>query len=578
MPQTPRRPDLFGSTIPEIFRELRAIRSVTNRALASTSSPAVSPFLNVLALGAKGDGTTDDTATINGIISQAATAGGGIVYFPATAGGYYCPGGLQLKSNVFLEGASADFGGFSGQGSAIDVGAAAVDVISLPNDGTVTASGMGLLNLQIRHGTNGLKSLNFASYVRIENCTFVGQSNAGIYIEGGIEQWVLDNVKLNGQTYGWRHVNAFQAGSANTKAYMDKCSFRDVLCTGQVKSGWYIEALTSNEATWINPVLNFCGQHGFYADGAFTSWTFVNTNCETNGQSGKTTVTTGSMTSGSSVVTVASAGDSANGDPVVVAGAGPTGDLITTISSGGGTTSWTLAASASRTVTSVEVTNRGYDDFSFNNTIGTPDQIGFYNGESGHGTHIRYAIRGDRVNTVALINHSAARPAYILDQLTVVGGESSVRQVAQIGGSTMRSTIFGHAHSSSEMPWTMVTSPPGKPFYLCLRDSTDNGSGTFSIFEVLRRDGSVPLLIDSGANIVLDAGQTYINKALNMRDAIYPATPAGTRQTGAALWAGTGAPSNANGSDGHFYFRYDTPGVANQRIYVKSAGSWVGIV
>jgi hypothetical protein len=54
-------------------------------------------------------------------------------------------------------------------------------------------------------------------------------------------------------------------------------------------------------------------------------------------------------------------------------------------------------------------------------------------------------------------------------------------------------------------------------------------------------------------------------------------TPAGTQQSG-ALYQGSGAPSNANGNNGDFYFRTDTPGTANQRIYIKSAGAWVGIL
>lgn len=47
---------------------------------------------------------------------------------------------------------------------------------------------------------------------------------------------------------------------------------------------------------------------------------------------------------------------------------------------------------------------------------------------------------------------------------------------------------------------------------------------------------------------------------------------------GANLWSGSGAPAAGLGSNGDYYFRTDTPGTANQRLYVKSAGSWVGIV
>lgn len=48
-------------------------------------------------------------------------------------------------------------------------------------------------------------------------------------------------------------------------------------------------------------------------------------------------------------------------------------------------------------------------------------------------------------------------------------------------------------------------------------------------------------------------------------------------QTG-AMFQGSGVPSNSNGNNGDVYFRTDTPGTANQRIYIKSAGTWTGIV
>lgn len=44
------------------------------------------------------------------------------------------------------------------------------------------------------------------------------------------------------------------------------------------------------------------------------------------------------------------------------------------------------------------------------------------------------------------------------------------------------------------------------------------------------------------------------------------------------VYSGSGAPSNSNGVNGDYYFRSDTPGTANQRLYVKSAGAWVGIL
>jgi Pectate lyase superfamily protein/Right handed beta helix region len=50
----------------------------------------------------------------------------------------------------------------------------------------------------------------------------------------------------------------------------------------------------------------------------------------------------------------------------------------------------------------------------------------------------------------------------------------------------------------------------------------------------------------------------------------------GTNANG--IWAGSGVPSNANGANGDLYIRTDTPGTDKQRIYVKAAGVWTGIL
>jgi hypothetical protein len=57
---------------------------------------------------------------------------------------------------------------------------------------------------------------------------------------------------------------------------------------------------------------------------------------------------------------------------------------------------------------------------------------------------------------------------------------------------------------------------------------------------------------------------------------IFPGTDAGALQTAAGIYGGTGAPNNANGNNGDFYLRSD--GGALTSIYMKRAGSWVGVV
>lgn len=57
---------------------------------------------------------------------------------------------------------------------------------------------------------------------------------------------------------------------------------------------------------------------------------------------------------------------------------------------------------------------------------------------------------------------------------------------------------------------------------------------------------------------------------------LFPGTDGGTTQTAAGLYAGTGAPNNANGANGDFYFRSD--GGALTALYQRRAGAWVGII
>ena len=56
------------------------------------------------------------------------------------------------------------------------------------------------------------------------------------------------------------------------------------------------------------------------------------------------------------------------------------------------------------------------------------------------------------------------------------------------------------------------------------------------------------------------------------------ATVTGYTGPGCTMFSGTGAPAVALGTNGDYYWRVDTPAVANQRMYVKSAGAWIGIV
>lgn len=82
-----------------------------------------------------------------------------------------------------------------------------------------------------------------------------------------------------------------------------------------------------------------------------------------------------------------------------------------------------------------------------------------------------------------------------------------------------------------------------------------------------------PLAIVPAANITanIGSGSAFLNQ-------IFANSLSLNGLVGVGMFAGNTVPSPAVGGNGDYFFRNDTPGVALQRIYVKSGGVWVGIV
>lgn len=79
---------------------------------------------------------------------------------------------------------------------------------------------------------------------------------------------------------------------------------------------------------------------------------------------------------------------------------------------------------------------------------------------------------------------------------------------------------------------------------------------------------------DDVLKVVKDNGTTVA--AITNKGGVRPGTPTGAAQTEATIYAGTGAPNNADGANGDIYIRSD--GGSLTTIYQKRTGTWTGIV
>ena len=343
---------------------------------------------------------------------------------------------LNLPPSVPVIGEACDPGG--SKGTKIQ-GTSGQDVFALAKT-SGDYSGYRLENLKISGGQNQIVlsgNGNTATHLTLRDVELDGPSGSGVLIDqGAIEEWYLDHVVFQGGQYGFRKVSGGDADL--TDNYIDKCTFKDCLWTGQTKSGVWVDATTANTITLLNPILVLAAEHGFYWRGGARGIVIVNANTEQCGTSGKKnrTTLTGTVSSGATSGTLASASGWATGDQITIAGAGPGGtDFEDTITLSGTTATWTTPTST--TVSAPKVTNAKWDEFSFQAipAVATPAHLtvlgGIVASEASLG-RLRYSFRMPGAYT-SLIGVSGGTgndvPAYIGDPAGLVadGGNLRVR-------------------------------------------------------------------------------------------------------------------------------------------------------
>lgn len=339
-------------------------------------------------LGAVGDGTTDDTGAL------ATAAATGIVHqgrpgarYVTTAPIQLVEGGGIVGHNKFeMEALANPYLTIATEIARFSAG----DVIRLPNGGVSTPAesqkaAVKLGGLRI-FGTgvgaciaahNGGQGVELGDIV-----LYPGVGGKGIHTKGFVQNWRGGPVRMYGGKYGW-YTDA-ELGANGDLSRMDDCDLTLYISGASKYNGLMrVGNVSDNVRIQLRSVSS--QEHGFVVAGGFAGLIFDNPNFEANGfsQSGLGIVaTTGAITAGTNTLTVANATGYANGQTITVAGAGAivgtegAQDLITTITSGGGTVNLVLAANASTSVAGARVTRALYDDFYSGTDLLSPESLG----------------------------------------------------------------------------------------------------------------------------------------------------------------------------------------------------------
>ena len=487
------------------------------------SEVAAQHGLNVKAFGAVGDGITDDTAAIQAA-ANAAVASQSRIFFPA---GTFVVTGLTVADSLVIEGV--------GPNSIIKVNTAGVGILFQPSGGALQSRRGKVSGLSFISGASSpaavIRNNNFLN-LEIENCRFSGLT--ATYAVDNYNGYGLHISKSEFSDITGNGVRLRDDGSSSYYSFSARISSSDFTRV----SGDAIDIEGTSNAL-IDHVVIEGGTNGIVTNsnggaGSVQSWnvTILGSYFESNSGYDIQLKTDGSSYWGAATVQ----GCRFTGTPTIDLGSKSKILIIGSTNPGGSVATVSGSANA-------EAYLLGSANFSQSGTFRWAD--------------LSAMILPDLTVPTATLSNGASNGVLIKDS----GGTARSVLVVDSGNNVKLATGSGLGGVYSSV-------------FLVVPNGASNGYRAYDSGSTVRD----LIYLDAGNNLKISGtgiNGIYLNTGLG--GSLHPPTDAGAVQAG-SVYQGSGAPNNSNGSNGDVYFRTDTPGSANQRIYVKSAGSWVGIL
>ncbi len=177
---------------------------------------------------------------------------------------------------------------------------------------------------------------------------------------------------------------------------------------------------------------------------------------------------------------------------------------------------------------------------------------------SGGQNRIRATVRGDRTTGLWVGGSAVSTDLY-----EVIGGGDAARNHIRFPSGS-QAVFEGGWYSNGKAKLAV----PGQASALTIAGASD-------LFNINTQSPRAELINGAPLRGFSDGYTTATVEISPANGAVRPGTTAGR---GAQIFSGSGAPT-VSATAGDIYFRTDTPGVANQRVYICTGGtSWTGIV